>query len=346
MSDDLTTTNPAFVPYGVPIPKYGIGSTFWRARVDSRTEQLPCPDCLDTRVWKVTSPVGTEHEVVCPRCSERSGYTTLGMGRVPSLSYTVYVGAAELFTVRGMDIRSHGHDEPGRPDTRISYYSSPRGGSVMYEHQAYDSEETARTVAQLQANEMNAKQTTTVERMEKARFATMRFREAAMEAAHETANNAWWAYTFLKEDVVGSIENDGAGWRDVKDLCTELQRHLEFDHGHRRQYRPPSQAPMYDALEAILRPFADLDSEHLLWLTPEAQRERVQKAANAVIDARYAMRKFVADARRDTRSVTLTGLHIYDVREDTIGHLLGIDPNRIVEVELIGRLTDEPKKDA
>ena len=244
---------------GVPVPKYGIGSTFWRARVDSKTEQLPCPDCFDTRVWKVTSPAGTEHELVCPRCSERSGYTTLGMGRVPSLSYIVYVGAAELFTVRGMDIRSHGHDEPGQPDKRISYYSSPHGGSVMHEHQAFDVEEHARLHAQLLADEQNQKQSTTVERMEKARFATMRFRDAILEAAHETAHNAWWAYTFLKEDVEGLIEDEGAGWRDVKDICTEMRRHLDFDHNHRRQYRPPSQAPLYEALEALLRPFADID---------------------------------------------------------------------------------------
>lgn len=274
---------------GVPQPKYGVGSTFWVARVDVVEKQLPCPDCLGTRVWKAVSPAGVEHELSCPRCG--SGYYT-GSERIPSLRYAESVGRAELFTVRGMDIRSHSFDRGGH-DCRVSYYSGEHGGSVFHEHQAHDREESALAAAHLLAAEANAKAQATPQALVQRHFSHVTFRDAAMEAANKTAQDAWWAYTFLKEDVAAAIENDGAGYRDLTDICAELQRHLDFDLKHRQQYRPPSQVPLYDALEAVLAAFRDVADEHLPYLVAEEVTKRVAEARRTVIAARAAIREFM-----------------------------------------------------
>jgi len=277
---------------GLPKPKYGVGDTFWVAGVESKTSQLSCPDCLGSRTWKATSPAGVEHELACPRCGNGYSATSIGGDRLPSLSYVEHVAVARRFTVGGIEVRSHDwSDEPGG---RITYYSNPQGGSTYRENQAYDSEETALTVARLQAAEANAKVQASAEHLEKTRFAALTLRDAVLSAAHQSAYEAWWAYVHLKEDVESAVENG-----DVKDLCEELKRHLDFDRRHRQQYREalPPVAPLYTALKEVLTTFEDVTDEQLAWLLPEEVAKRAKEAVATLVAARAAARRFVEEAR-------------------------------------------------
>lgn len=280
------------MPYGVPTPKYGIGSKFWVAGIETKISQLPCPDCKGEQVWKMTSPAGGEHTVTCPRCGG-GHYSTIGADQIPSLKFVEHIGVARLFTVGGIDIRSHGYSDHDGRDTRISYYNSPNGGTTYHECDAYDSEEAALTIAKLRAEKLNAKVQADPSHLEKIRFAQITFAEAVMKAAHDQASSAWWAYIFLREDIEATAENNGEGYTK-EELCNELARHLAFDHDHRKSYRPPCPEPLYEALQALVERLDEMEGQEGMtdWKFAE-----VALTGPEVVAARAALKTY-RDSRR------------------------------------------------
>lgn len=52
----------------IPIPKYSLGAQVFSFSVHQSSQQLPCPDCRDTKQWTVMTPAGESFTVSCQRC--------------------------------------------------------------------------------------------------------------------------------------------------------------------------------------------------------------------------------------------------------------------------------------
>jgi hypothetical protein len=48
---------------------FKVGDEVYVYRVEHERVPVPCPDCSDTRKWKVTTPAGDSWEITCPRCN-------------------------------------------------------------------------------------------------------------------------------------------------------------------------------------------------------------------------------------------------------------------------------------
>lgn len=66
-----------------PKPKYAIGDKVWTGYAANAPEKVPCPDCLGSKVWQVSSPAGYSGSTTCPRCD--------GAGNLSQYSYSPMV---------------------------------------------------------------------------------------------------------------------------------------------------------------------------------------------------------------------------------------------------------------
>ena len=181
-----------------PTPKYKIGDSFWLTGTETETAQLPCPDCLGTRKWTLTTPAGFTHEVACLRCGTQYRSVSLD-NNVPPLTYTKHVAAPRFFTVRSVEVKI----PAWHPGEEIRYCNGEHGGQVCYEPQAIDDPDVARSASEATAAIENAKQQATPEALQQKRFSGLQF-EIAIEGASWSARyNAWRAYRELADLVEG-----------------------------------------------------------------------------------------------------------------------------------------------
>jgi len=132
----------------IPTPRFKIGQTVYHPRTTRQVRFLPCPDCLDTKKWKVTSGAGLEFEIACPRCEELSSSQY-----VPRVIEYV-ASEPQALTIGSIKIDTH----PAHGDSPVSYMCEETGigsGSIYYETQLCETPETARALATLAAQKFN-----------------------------------------------------------------------------------------------------------------------------------------------------------------------------------------------
>jgi hypothetical protein len=118
--------------------KFSMGETVFHAWTTTTRKRHPCPDCLDQRKWKATSPAGREYEMACPRCG--SDYMS---DRDLSLDYSQFVGTVTVLTI-GQIRAAIGGDE------KTQYMCVETGigsGSLYYEDSLFPTQEAAQVAA-------------------------------------------------------------------------------------------------------------------------------------------------------------------------------------------------------
>jgi hypothetical protein len=209
----------------LPVPKYKIGDVVWRGRVFQKEMQLPCPDCLNTRKWKITTPGGSELEADCARCT--GSWQLRG---VPSLKDYTFEALVERLTIGSIRI-----DTASRDYHPVSYMCHETGigaGGIHYEDKLHPTEEAARADAQAEVAAKEKVRAATPERLEKVSFQHLRVMDAAITVADRATWNSWYRYQNLREDVEGEIAGDHAA-ESLQDLKENLERHLDWDKHHR-----------------------------------------------------------------------------------------------------------------
>lgn len=198
-------------------PKYSVGTTVYVPDVERETEQLPCPDCLGTKTWRVTTPAGTTAECECMRCSTRYHIADL-----PSLTRVIYKPLAKPFTIGKIETSTH----PWSRDDKVTYYSGPNGGSTWGESKVHETPDTALLVAKVIAAELQAKEDAKPASIEAARLARLTVRIADFEQTKKSRWDSWWAYRHLADDVRDAIESEDE--TTVEELMQALEEHLSF----------------------------------------------------------------------------------------------------------------------
>ena len=85
----------------LPQPKHSIGDNMFYASIEYLAEELQCPDCLDTGVWRQVTPAGGDFECECPRCHGEKDYQG---NRIPYKMTKVYP-KADAFIIMGIDVQ-------------------------------------------------------------------------------------------------------------------------------------------------------------------------------------------------------------------------------------------------
>ena len=127
--------------------KYSVGDTVFLDIPEVRQRKLPCPDCLGQKVWKTTSPAGTDYEFCCPRCSG-----VYQSDKRLSLDYSEYVPNIRTLTIGS--VQTDSHDGGGL----IKYMCQETGvgsGSVYREGQLHATEDEAEIASAAHANKLN-----------------------------------------------------------------------------------------------------------------------------------------------------------------------------------------------
>lgn len=84
---------------GTITTKYEVGQKVWVADWQSCKVYEPCPDCLGSKVWHVTTGGGEEFEIMCQTC--RAGYGSTGKIESYRRTVTPYqgtIGSIEVHT--------------------------------------------------------------------------------------------------------------------------------------------------------------------------------------------------------------------------------------------------------
>lgn len=225
------------MPYAdLPEPKYAVGQELWYADTIRETAKLPCPDCCDTKQWKVETPAGRTYEVPCQRCC--GGHVTYTSQDLASLEYPVWKGVARRLTPKGIEVRSNAGE--GWP--RITYDGRP-------EDQLYDTEHAALQVACLRASEQNAKEQAKPDVIAAKNIATLKIDDAKYEQFASGLWNAWYAYRSLI-DRVSEWAEEASG--DERGYVEALRESLAWE----VEYREKKDRPLDALVDAVRQALA------------------------------------------------------------------------------------------
>lgn len=185
--------------FSAPTPRFAIGDTIWTAATHSTTVQLPCPDCLGSRTWTVTTPAGSQLETVCLRCA--SGYR--GSDDLPSLSHQAWEGSARQLLISGIEITGHPKGAFNSDQVRYQCFPTPGGGTVVDESKAYASEAEALQAATARAAVKNAKIAATPAVTEAKRVGAL----TIVDARFDKFKNGLWDAFYAARRLGGSIRD-------------------------------------------------------------------------------------------------------------------------------------------
>lgn len=199
----------------IPTPRYRIGDTVWHASTQHATEQLPCPDCLGSRVWKVTTPAGTDMTTPCLRCAPH-GYLRSGGGEdIPSLTVRKWTPYVARLTIGSVRIDTH-------DDRPVSYMCCETGvgsGSIYYEPDLFATPEEAETVAALLAVEQTNEIAAEPHQIAARKLGVLTVKLASDQADWNAVYQAWdvarWHREALEEIV---DEKSTLSFRDVAEV--------------------------------------------------------------------------------------------------------------------------------
>lgn len=204
----------------MPQPKFAIGDTVYWGSITETTGYHPCPDCLGTRRWSVSTPAGSIFECACERCSAR--WTG---GDFPSLAYRQRVPYVQQLTIGSVRI-----DTAERDGKTVSYMCNETGvgsGSIYYENLLHVTEADALAVATMEATKINDEVAQIPTRVEQARVSGLKLEGALFDKTWNAVWDAWYAYRSLVEFLQDAIKNGD-------DLVDAIQYELESrsgDHG-------------------------------------------------------------------------------------------------------------------
>lgn len=153
----------------VPVPKYRIGQTVYRATTTTENVALPCPDCLGKRTWEIVTPGGTRLETPCLRCQ---GY----IRNLPSLHGKRHVPAVVKASIASVRIDTG----TGWSERDYVEYTLDNAGSGSYygESQLYDNEALTLEVATAMAHDRNKQDAASPERLEDGKLNELRLDSA------------------------------------------------------------------------------------------------------------------------------------------------------------------------
>jgi hypothetical protein len=167
---------------------YQLDQPVWHASTTQSTEHVPCPDCMLTGRWKITTPAGDEWEHDCLRCS--------GSGKLPIQSASPVVKQltiGQVRTVQNMDGTKH---EYMCKETGIG------GGSVYRHDQLFATEEEATAVAALLANERREELRDLPWLKERITLSEYQLKDAKVKEADDRAYEAEHLYEQLLRHVL------------------------------------------------------------------------------------------------------------------------------------------------
>jgi len=162
-------------------PKYQIGSTVYYPTTVTTAGRHECPDCLGTKKWTCKSPAGLESDMDCPRC-QRSG----GWNDNLSLSYTQHVPHVRKLTIGSVRTDS-------AAEHPVSYMAKETGvgsGSVYYESNLFDDEQSAMAYAIARCAELQAEQNMTPETMKVAEHSRLGYFDSLRRTMEQNAERA------------------------------------------------------------------------------------------------------------------------------------------------------------
>ena len=195
----------------LPTPKYRIGQRVYRADMAREVRHWPCPDCLGTKKWKLTTPAGGEAEVSCRRCGNVR-ISTGGHRDLPSVDYEFYVGIAVPFVVERVEAQSSPHFTG---DDVVKYWSGHGG---MSERDLYDDEKIALVVARLRAAARNEEAAREPRAMEARELAGLDFHLAAGRVEWSNYYDSWRLARHYREAIESLLEDKTLGiGKDARD---------------------------------------------------------------------------------------------------------------------------------
>lgn len=223
----MTVYDPAFEKQfqaifgeGVSLPKFAIGDTVYRVKIDSVRKTLDCPDCLNTRVWWVRSPVGQKHSMKCPRCSNNKMAPLL---TEHELTYHEYRCWTEKLTIGSVRL-----DQYTKPKT-YEYMCVETGigsGTIYREETLYISEDAAKFAAASQELTKNETFRKKPEMLEFMKFGVLALDEAWTQKYWDVSYHSWdrlRQYRQLLDNFFEEGREHEAPATRIKDLGSEYE---------------------------------------------------------------------------------------------------------------------------
>lgn len=188
---------------GLPIPKFAMGQTVYLPGAESAVEHLLCPDCLDTRQWKVITPAGTEMETVCQRCS---GFSLIG--DLPKPERRIYKPIVTKLTIGQIDTSTQPFYGDGDLVRYMCTETGVGSGSIYNESRLFASPEEAMAAAETEAVEHTSKVEAEPSAMSARRLDYLTVKDAVLDKAWSSSWNAWYAYRKLKDVLDETLGDD------------------------------------------------------------------------------------------------------------------------------------------
>lgn len=173
------------VSLGLPAFKYKKGDLVWYIQSTTTTKQLDCPDCLGSRLWKVTTPAGTAMTMTCQRCSDRMHHDI----KLPSLKYHVAVYDVRHLTIG--QLNNYSHNREGRDRSYMCIETGIGSGSVYNEDMLYEDEHVARDIARIKTEEAAAKALEMPQMMQTMHFSGISIDRASWMASFSQIYDGW-----------------------------------------------------------------------------------------------------------------------------------------------------------
>lgn len=210
----------------IPTPKYRIGQQVFHASKWSTSGQYPCPDCLGSGKWKVTTPAGSEMVSGCQRCGQYSS------SDIPSLKFQKWEGSVQPLTIGSVQINTAaGKDHHWQRDP-VQYMCRETGigsGTVYDERKLYLTEDEAKQVADAMAAEANSKAAETPKRLEQERVSHLRIEDANLDMFKNGLWQSWYRYRDLREKLEEWRKDENA---KIEDINWDLDWEFDYEKRH------------------------------------------------------------------------------------------------------------------
>lgn len=199
----------------LPTPKFAVGDVVYLPRLERAVEKLPCPDCLGTGVWPITSPAGVEFKIACIRC-----VGTLSMSDLPSLHVERWEPRTEALTINGVSTRSN----PDNWHEAVEY--SHGNGQSVGESKIFETQEAALAIAEATAKGRNVEIDAKPETMQARHLSRLTIKDADADQSWNSRWRAWYAYRELREALESAVEE--VSEYNAKQRLDDLADNLKF----------------------------------------------------------------------------------------------------------------------
>lgn len=224
----------------IPTPRFAIGATVYTAGIETEQRAFPCPDCLGTRKWEITTPAGTKAEMGCMRCGE---WISTGL---PDLKYVVAAPKVHTHQISGVTVKL---GQPVEYATAAHYVlrEAQPPGSSWSELIIHETHEAALAEAEAKATIKNLEIQTSPGVMEKKHFSLSTLPDARFDQFKNDVWSAFYRYRHLREQLDGLLKDK----LSLKDLNEALREAIDWeDHPVHSSATPIER--LVKAAEAIL----------------------------------------------------------------------------------------------